>query len=159
MKKIVTDIPNGNYETLMNFCIAVDGRTKFRETTEGENTDVYDFCRKECISRCKVNIPERDDGELLEMMCLDCLYCVDCRNALLYLAAVQAAELRERLRRYESGDVATVVNCKDCAYCEEAHYEYDGEPHCIKTCCSLLNRTIQPNDYCSYGKRKETETT
>lgn len=136
MKKIVTDTPNGNYETLMNFCVAVDGRTKFRETTEGENTDVYDFCRKECISRCKVNIPERDDGELLEMMCLDCLYCVDCRNALLYLAAVQAAELRERLRRYESGD-------DDVMPMKHGHWEQVDDTKCKCSECEVITMIAQ----------------
>ena len=57
--------------------------------------------------------------------------------------------------RLPTADVVPVVRCKDCTYCEETHYEDDGEPPYIKTYCSLLNRTIQPNDFCSYGERKE----
>ena len=50
-----------------------------------------------------------------------------------------------------------IVHCKDCAYFDEAHYEDNGESPCIKTCCCLLNRTIQPNDFCSYAERKELD--
>lgn len=57
--------------------------------------------------------------------------------------------------RLPAADVVPVVRCKDCTYFDEAHYEDNGEPPYIKTCCSLINRTVQPNDYCSYGKRKE----
>ena len=104
MGKIVTDKPQGNYETLCNFCRVIDGRAKFMETTEGENTDIYNFCRNECIKRCAVNIPEKDDGSLMEMMCFDCMGCLDCLNALLYISACQAADLREHLKMYEDGD-------------------------------------------------------
>lgn len=104
MDKIITDNPQGNYETLCNFCRYVDGRAKFMETMEGENTDIYDFCRSECIKKCAVNIPEKDDGSLMEMMCFDCMGCVDCLNALLYISACQAADLREQLKKYEEAD-------------------------------------------------------
>lgn len=99
--KLVTDNPQTNIETLHNFCRSVDGRVKFIETTEGINTDVYDFCRNECNRKCNMDIPEHDDGTLLDMMTLDCLYGQDCTNALLYISAIQAAELREQLKLYE----------------------------------------------------------
>lgn len=105
MNKIVTDNPDGNYETLCNFCRYVDGRAKFVETMDGENTDIYEFCRKECIKKCGVNIPEKDDGSLFDMMCFDCMTCLDCLNALLYVSACQAVELREHLKKYEESDV------------------------------------------------------
>ena len=51
-------------------------------------------------------------------------------------------------------DVVEVVRCKDCAYYREAHYEDEGDPPRIKEVCDLFHRTIQPNDFCSYGERR-----
>ena len=62
---------------------------------------------------------------------------------------------QKRIDNAPTVDAVPVVRCKDCAFYEEAHYEDNGEPPYIKTCCSLLNRTIQPNDFCSYAERKE----
>lgn len=104
--KLVTDNPQTNIETLHNFCRSVDGRVKFIETTAGKNTDSYDFCRHECKRRCNVDFPEQDDGTMLDMMTLDCMYEQDCTNALLYISAIQAAELREQLKLYEETGVS-----------------------------------------------------
>lgn len=54
-------------------------------------------------------------------------------------------------------DVAKVVRCKDCAYHREAYYEDEGDPPRIKEVCDLFNRTIQLNDFCSYGERTNEE--
>lgn len=101
MEKLITDNLQTNVKTLHNFCRCIDGRVKFAETMEGANTDVYSFSRAECIKKCKLDIPEQDDGTMLEIMCFDCMPCLDCTNALLYISAIQAAELREQLRAYE----------------------------------------------------------
>ena len=52
-------------------------------------------------------------------------------------------------------DVAPVVRCKDCRCFEERHYEDEGETPRIKTVCRLFKRQFYPDDYCSYGERKE----
>lgn len=54
-----------------------------------------------------------------------------------------------------AADVVEVVRCKDCTYCEEHHYEYEGEEPYIKLICKWSNYSHQPNDYCSYGERRE----
>lgn len=51
-------------------------------------------------------------------------------------------------------DFAEVVRCKDCKYCEECHYEEEGEEPYIKLKCKWSNYSRQSNDYCSYGERK-----
>ena len=102
MDKIITDTPSNNYETQCNFCRYVNNRAKFLETSAGKDTDIYDFCRKQCKEKCDVNFPEEDDGTMLETMCFDCCMS-DCVIYLLYISAVQAAELRERLKIYEEG--------------------------------------------------------
>lgn len=100
MEKIITDTPSNNYETQCNFCRYVNNRAKFLETSSGKDTDIYDFCRKQCKEKCDVNFPEEDDGTMLETMCFDCCMS-DCVIYLLYISAVQAAEVREHLKKYE----------------------------------------------------------
>ena len=53
-----------------------------------------------------------------------------------------------------TADVVEVVRCKDCRYCEEHHYEEEGENPYIKLGCKWSNYSHQPNDYCSLGERR-----
>ena len=53
-------------------------------------------------------------------------------------------------------DVVKVVRCKDCKYCEERHYEENGEMPYIKLTCKWSNYSHLPNDFCSLGERKES---
>ena len=64
-------------------------------------------------------------------------------------------DLDEVLKDAPTADVVEVVRCKDCRYCEEAHYEEEGENPYIKLKCKWSNYSHQPNDFCSYGERKE----
>ena len=48
-------------------------------------------------------------------------------------------------------DVVEVVRCKDCKFYEVA--EYDGG---TKDVCRLLKRQMHEDDFCSYGKRKQS---
>ena len=53
----------------------------------------------------------------------------------------------ERISKQDGADVVEVVRCKDCAI-----------PHNRWTGCPRMNGTImEPDDYCSYGRRKEDE--
>ena len=56
-----------------------------------------------------------------------------------------------------AADVVEVVRCKDCSYCEERHYEEDGEKPYIKLACKWSNYSHLPNDFCSYGERRKDE--
>lgn len=47
-----------------------------------------------------------------------------------------------------------VVMCKDCAYCEEHHYEQEGEKPYIKLTCKWSSYAHQPKDFCSMAKMK-----
>lgn len=54
-----------------------------------------------------------------------------------------------------TADVAEVVRCKDCSYCQNASQGY--------LCLRILNITDgmhfvynKPNDFCSYGERRDT---
>lgn len=46
-------------------------------------------------------------------------------------------------------DVVEVVRCKDCEYCRPLK---DGGSQCERIDGLLMT---EPNDYCSYGKRRE----
>ena len=53
----------------------------------------------------------------------------------------------ERISKQDGADVVKVVRCNDCAI-----------PHNRWTGCPRMNGTImEPDDYCSYGRRKEDE--
>ncbi len=56
-------------------------------------------------------------------------------------------ELFERIGAMPAADVVQVIRCNDCAI-----------PHNRWTGCPRMNGTImEPDDYCSYGERKEGE--
>lgn len=51
-------------------------------------------------------------------------------------------------------DYRKVVMCKDCAYCEEHHYEEEGEKPYIKLTCKWSKYAHQPTDFCSCAKMR-----
>lgn len=53
-----------------------------------------------------------------------------------------------------NADHRKVVMCKDCAYCEEHHYEVEGERPYVKLTCKWNSYSHDPNGYCSVGKMK-----
>ena len=54
-----------------------------------------------------------------------------------------------RLLSIPDADVATVVRCKDCKHCDPENYHCD---HAMSTAAPLRRK---PDDFCSYGERKE----
>ena len=48
-----------------------------------------------------------------------------------------------------AADVAPVVRCKDCNHCDRENYQCD---HAMSTSYPLRRK---PDDFCSYGERKE----
>ena len=47
-----------------------------------------------------------------------------------------------------------VVRCKDCKYCVDDKYDtgYGVQPHFM---CDYTESGVNPDDYCSYGERKD----
>lgn len=65
--------------------------------------------------------------------------------------------LKDRLAEYEDkvekGELVEVVRCKDCV-------NYCGFEHCKNGICdvdSVSKRAVCPDDFCSYGERKDYE--
>lgn len=66
-----------------------------------------------------------------------------------------AQQFEENADDADDSDMIAVVRCKDCKFHREAHYEDEGEPPYIKHICKLYKRTMQLDDYCSYGEKKD----
>lgn len=66
-------------------------------------------------------------------------------------APEQLTPLIENLiQKQPPADVIKIVRCKDCLYVQEKY----GHLECING-MSYRNSWNKPDDYCSYGKRKE----
>lgn len=101
MKRLTTDTPDGNFETMLNFVYGKDGLAHIRH--DGENADVIltEWARKQCLNRgCDV-FPEESIEKIDAEIC-DCMMDFpDCPVALAYCFASQAVHLRSRLKKYE----------------------------------------------------------
>ena len=63
------------------------------------------------------------------------------------------ASIRHFLNKEKRVDAVPVVRCKDCV-------NYCGFDHCKNGICdldSVSKRAVYPNDFCSYGERKDNE--
>ena len=93
MKRLTTDTPNGNFETMMNYAYAKDKRVILRYGDGEENIDLCEYIAIKAKERgCNLS-----SDDVMEGACIEC----DCPLAILYVVATQAAELRERLKEIE----------------------------------------------------------
>lgn len=95
LKRLTTDNPEKNIETLLNYAYAEDGWVKLRSTGGEEGVDLCDYIeqqRRELGFDCGVFSTDVRDGA-----CMEC----DCVLAILNIVAIQAAELRGKLKYYE----------------------------------------------------------
>ncbi|MBQ7900824.1 MAG: hypothetical protein IJ365_02515 [Clostridia bacterium] len=91
VKRLTNDNPTTNTETMINLAYAKNGNVYLRY-----GTDDMDLC--DYVSALATNKGcNYTSTEIMEGACLEC----DCEVNLLYCLAVQAAELRERLKYYE----------------------------------------------------------
>ena len=58
-------------------------------------------------------------------------------------------DVKRLLADIPAADVAPVVRCKDCKHCDPENYHCD---HAMSTAAPLRRK---PDDFCSYGERKE----
>ncbi len=92
-KRLTTDSPNGNFETMMNYAYAKDNRVILRYGDGEEDIDLCEYIAKEA-KEIGCNLSSDD---IMEGSCIEC----DCPLAILYVVATQAAELRGRLKEIE----------------------------------------------------------
>ena len=93
--RLTTDKPLGNFDALMNHAFVKDRKVLLRYANNQENMDLCDYIAFHAKSDCGINAEEVLNGA--------CIECDDfaCSLGRAYLSAVQAAELRERLKMYE----------------------------------------------------------
>jgi hypothetical protein len=65
---------------------------------------------------------------------------------------INAKAVKVAIDRTPTADVVEVVRCKDCKWCLTENWQGDILYGC--DCAAGMN-DITPNDYCSYGERKE----
>lgn len=108
MEKIVNDDPQTNVEMMMNLAFIKDKEVWIRCGSEkGEDCNLIDFVNRACKEhKCeyaedlkKLEHDFDNVGDML-MMCSG----EGCPIGTFYYVAIQAAELREHLRKYEDGE-------------------------------------------------------
>ena len=55
---------------------------------------------------------------------------------------------------FRASDVAPVVRCKDCKFCDDA-YCYDGRKLEDFYHCNWLDEVVGKDDFCSHGEKEE----
>lgn len=169
MKRLTTDKPSNNTETMLNYAYAKDGYVYLSYADGEEDIRLTEYCsrlaqRKGCEFGTEENILNGDT-------CREC----DCEVAIINVLAIQAAELRERLKKYEDAEeqglharlpcklgdtVYWIMECScrniDGVYskCEFYGYEPDYEADC--EICNRPEGTKCPHQYrISEGRAKD----
>jgi hypothetical protein len=66
-------------------------------------------------------------------------------------SAIAAIRMKEFLQNYPASDVEEVIRCEDCKLYK------DNKSALVRYCHrECKNLTVKPTDYCSYGKKKES---
>lgn len=115
MKRLTTDSPNGNFETLLNFVYGKDGWAHIRYDGKHKNVLLTEWARQQCWSRGCDELSGMDAEEIDQTLC-DCMGdCLTnetiCPIAMAYCFASQAVHLRSRLKMYE--DAIFALECKE----------------------------------------------
>lgn len=101
MKRLTTDTPSGNFETMLNFVYGKDGWAYIRHDGEHENVRLTAWAKRQCkLHGCDevwTETPEEIDQRLCDCMMEGPI----CPIAMAYCFASQAVHLRSRLSSYE----------------------------------------------------------
>ena len=95
MKRLTTDNPKNNIETLMNYCYSKDGNAILRYAESEHDIDLCTYTAKCCH---KQGCDHQTAPKIMEYG----LECDDCMVAVMYYLGVQSAETRARLMKYEN---------------------------------------------------------
>jgi len=101
MKRLTTDTPDGNFETMLNFVFGKDGWAHIRHDGEEGSVPLTQWAKAQCIlhgfGEFSAETPQEIDEEISDCM----MDFPDCPIALAYCFASQAVHLRSRLKSYE----------------------------------------------------------
>lgn len=117
MKRLTTDTPSGNFETMLNFVYGKDGWAYIRHDGERENVLLTDWAKQQCkLHGCDepfAEMPEEIDAQLCDCMMDSPI----CPVAMAYCFASQAVHLRSRLAAYE--DTMPLERAQELAQAEK----------------------------------------
>ena len=94
-KRLTTDNPKNTVESMLNFAIAKDGTTVLRNADGEEDKNLCEYLFEQAKNHNYDCVSSAD--AILQGDCLSC----DCIINVLYITAVQAAELHGRLKMLE----------------------------------------------------------
>ena len=101
--RLTTDNPKGNFETMMNFAYAKDGKVLLRYGAKKCDIDLCEYMAT--VADCQFTGVSEED--FMNGVCLECGS--DCPFGILYTVAVQAAELWAKLKDYEDKEELPTV--------------------------------------------------
>ncbi len=101
MKRLTTDTPDGNFETMLNFVFSQDGWAYIRHDGETATVPITQWAKAQCILHGCGEFSAETPQEIDEAIC-DCMMDFPgCPIGLAYCFAAQAVHLRDRLKTYE----------------------------------------------------------
>ena len=109
MNRLVKDDPQTNTEVLFNLAYVKDKEVWIRGGgSDGEDCTLIDFSKQMCMKNHECQFDDgfpadlaKNDFDQIGDLFMECSMC-GCPIGTAYFIAIQAAELRERLRMYES---------------------------------------------------------
>ena len=104
MKRLTTDTPGSNFETMLNYVYGKDGWAHIRSDGEEKDVLLSKWAAEQCISRdgCEDIFQDGVLPEEVDTTICDCMMDFpDCPIALAYCFASQAVHMRDRLKQYE----------------------------------------------------------
>lgn len=93
MERLTTNNPQTNFQTLMNYAYAKDGRVCLRHADGQDEKDLCEYIASRSPEMCGGVTQE----SVMDGACMEC----DCPLGILNTVAIQAAELRSRLKLLE----------------------------------------------------------
>lgn len=161
MKRLTTDTPDGNFETMLNYVYGKDGFAHIRFDSEQDEVPLTSWAKAQCLYRGCDDFPAETPEEIDETLCECVMDCPECPIALAYCFACQAVHLRSRLKMYEDilfdgegkelvtvEQLKTLVvplpkNCHGCKWLDEVKNEPDGSGYC---CYVERSKNYKPGD-------------
>ena len=102
MKRLTSDQPAGNFETMLNYVFSQEGQAYIRSDGVSEQPMLLTtWIRKQCIAHGCDEFPDGTPEEIDQMICDCALDYSDCPLFLTYTFACQAVHMRDRCKVYE----------------------------------------------------------
>lgn len=153
LPKMVTDNPQGNFETMLNLIYGKDGWSYIRYGNK--DMPITDFCLKElcpkfgCPEFADQTMTAKEQDELL----FDCVF-DGCPVATVYAALSGYGHLRDRLRKHEDAmKVSTQEDERDVESVRHGYWIIPTPPDAYTYCkivCSVCNKVAgkHQTEYC-----------